>query len=225
MTSRAGAAERNAVMQGSPANLTNAIDIVRSPHPAAGLPRTLRTPITHGAKYFDVTGAEPDSVVYNAGGTDLAVWVTPAPAPRDGGASTGASRTPGTSSSGSGSAAAAAVPTEQEPGLVPATPAASGADGVPQGSSGAPLPGSSGTPLPTGSTGTPVGAPAPEAATAEAPGSSGTPVEGQPHGPAPASPAPPAPPAQGQPAAAIPSEAPPASAAPATTAVVPPPGA
>ena len=52
MTSRAGAAERNAVMQGSPANLTNAIDIVRSPHPAAGLPRTLRTPITHGAKYF-----------------------------------------------------------------------------------------------------------------------------------------------------------------------------
>lgn len=180
---------------------------------------------TTGKLYFDVTGAEPDSVVYNAGGTDLAVWVTPAPAPRDGGASTGASRTPGTSSSGSGSAAAAAVPTEQEPGLVPATPAASGAEGVPEGSSGAPLPGSSGTPLPTGSTGTPVGAPAPEAATAEAPGSSGTPVEGQPHGPAPASPAPPAPPAQGQPAAAIPSEAPPASAAPATTAVVPPPGA
>lgn len=74
MTSRAGAAERNAVMQGSPANLTNAIDIVRSPHPAAGLPRTLRTPITHGAKYFDVTGPAPTQVVYNNGVADLLVW-------------------------------------------------------------------------------------------------------------------------------------------------------
>lgn len=104
MTSRAGAAERNAVMQGSPANLTNAIDIVRSPHPAAGLPRTLRTPITHGAKYFDVTGAEPDSVVYNAGGPDLLLWVAPPPAATGSGAgstSTGTTWTPGGAASGS----------------------------------------------------------------------------------------------------------------------------
>lgn len=74
MTSRAGAAERNAVMQGSPANLTNAIDIVRSPHPAAGLPRTLRTPITHGAKYFDVTGADPMMVTYTGGGAQPLMW-------------------------------------------------------------------------------------------------------------------------------------------------------
>lgn len=197
---------------------------------------------TSGKLYFDVTGAEPDSVVYNAGGTDLAVWVTPPPAPpRSSGSST--SRTPST---GSGSAAAAEVPAEQEPGQ--ATPASVGTEDLPEGSSGTPLPGSSGTPLPAGSSGTPVGAPAPEAAAAEAlapeagslgtpatppaqapsaapAGSSGTPVEGQSHGPAPASVAPTAPPAQGQPAAAVPAEATPASAAPATTVVVPPPGA
>jgi hypothetical protein len=43
---------------------------------------------TSGKLYFDVTGAEPDSVVYNAGGPDLLLWVAPPPAPR-GGASTG----------------------------------------------------------------------------------------------------------------------------------------
>lgn len=62
-------------------NLTNAVRVIRSPHAAAGLPRTLRTPITQGAKYFDVTGATPDSVVYATNAADLIVWVTPPPAP------------------------------------------------------------------------------------------------------------------------------------------------
>lgn len=39
---------------------------------------------TTGKVYFDVTGDVPDSVVYNAGGSDLAVWVQPPPALRRG---------------------------------------------------------------------------------------------------------------------------------------------
>nr|WP_322791046.1 DUF1942 domain-containing protein [Mycolicibacterium poriferae] len=34
---------------------------------------------TSGKIYFDVTGAQPDSVVYNDGGRDLAVWLTRRP--------------------------------------------------------------------------------------------------------------------------------------------------
>ena len=34
---------------------------------------------TTGKVYFDVTGDKPDSVVYNAGGQDLLVWVQPPP--------------------------------------------------------------------------------------------------------------------------------------------------
>ena len=34
---------------------------------------------TTGKVYFDVTGESPDSVVYNAGGRDLIVWVQPEP--------------------------------------------------------------------------------------------------------------------------------------------------
>ena len=34
---------------------------------------------TTGKVYFDVTGESPDSVVYNAGGRDLMVWVQPEP--------------------------------------------------------------------------------------------------------------------------------------------------
>ena len=37
---------------------------------------------TTGTIYFDVTGDAPDSVVYNAGGPDLAVWVQPPPVPQ-----------------------------------------------------------------------------------------------------------------------------------------------
>ncbi|WP_264078761.1 MPT63 family protein [Mycobacterium szulgai] len=46
---------------------------------------------TTGKVYFDVTGDVPDSVVYNAGGPDLVVWVQPPP-----------SSTPQNASSGSG---------------------------------------------------------------------------------------------------------------------------
>src|SRR6185369_6090494 len=42
---------------------------------------------TTGKVYFDVTGATPDSVVYNAGGRDLLLWLQPAPAPQQAGAS------------------------------------------------------------------------------------------------------------------------------------------
>ena len=59
---------------GSSLNLTNAVRIIRSPHAAAGLPGTLRTPITQGARYFDVVGDVPNSVVYNDGSQDLMAW-------------------------------------------------------------------------------------------------------------------------------------------------------
>jgi hypothetical protein len=36
---------------------------------------------TTGKVYFDVTDDTPDSVVYNAGGQDLLVWVQPPPQP------------------------------------------------------------------------------------------------------------------------------------------------
>lgn len=119
MTSRAGAAERNAVMQGSPANLTNAIDIVRSPHPAAGLPRTLRTPITHGAKYFDVVGENPDSVIFNSNFQDLLGWVgvqpiDPAEVVPGSDTSTGGSSTT-TTTPGSGGVSGSTGPNEAMP--------------------------------------------------------------------------------------------------------------
>ena len=41
---------------------------------------------TTGKVYFDVTGENPDSVVYNAGGRDLLVWVQPEPSQGQAGA-------------------------------------------------------------------------------------------------------------------------------------------
>lgn len=208
---------------------------------------------TTGKLYFDITGAEPDSVVYNAGGTDLLLWVTPPPAP-SGGANARPTWTPGGATSGAG-AAANSTPTDgvAPAGEVPALPASTGTlpgdAEVPTGSSGTPLPaGSQGTPIgtpapapgtdssavpPAGSQGTPVGTPAPGATAAGVPhggGSQGTPVA---PGMSPASAAPAAvtPPPAGQPAPAAPagsqgtpaSAAPTAPAAPATTPVLPPP--
>lgn len=127
---------------------------------------------TSGKIYFDVTGAEPDSVVYNDGRADLVVWVQPPPAPASSGSGASApartapapAATEGTESSEAADPAAA--PAE-------ATPAAPGPEAVPAGSSGTPLPeGSSGTPLPEGSSGTPLpegAAPAPAAAASPAP--------------------------------------------------------
>jgi hypothetical protein len=141
---------------------------------------------TAGKVYFDVTGAAPDSVVYNSGGQDQLVWVgTPA-------SSQSGSTYSGPSRSGSGSGSSTAPSTTPTPGATPATPAADGtvppataategAPGTPltSGSQGTPLPaGSAGTPVPAGSAGTPLpateGAPLP--ASVGTPASAGTPV-------------------------------------------------
>ncbi|MCV7418964.1 DUF1942 domain-containing protein [Mycobacterium yunnanensis] len=189
---------------------------------------------TSGKVYFDVVGDTPDSVVYNAGGQDLLVWVQPPPqlpAQRNGG-----------SYSSSSPAATAAPTTPATPGAVPGAPV--GAEAVPApgavqpaGSSGTPIPaGSQGTPLAPGSQGTPVpGAtpvtPAPAAAEGAplpasvqggpAPtGSQGTPLPAGASSPAPlapVTPGAPAPTAAGTPAPAL------APTAPTTTLIAPPP--
>jgi hypothetical protein len=113
---------------------------------------------TTGAVYFDVTGDTPDSVVYNAGGQDLLVWVQPPPQPRQsGGSYSGGTR-------GQGSAAPAAT--------TPAAPAAAGSPAAATGTEGTPLP--AGAPLPSGSSGTPL--PAGAAGTPAPAGTSGAPV-------------------------------------------------
>jgi Domain of unknown function (DUF1942) len=121
---------------------------------------------TTGKVYFDVTGDTPDSVVYNAGGQDLLVWVQPPPQPRQSGGSSSGAR-------GQTSTAPAAT--------TPGTPAAPGSPAAATGTEGAPLPagaplpsGSSGTPLPAGTPGTPV--PAGSQGTPLPAGSEGTPV-------------------------------------------------
>lgn len=122
---------------------------------------------TTGKIYFDIVGDTPDSVVYNAGGHDLLVWVQPPPqlpTKRGGGSY---------SSSPASSASPTATTTPATPGAVPGAPI--GAEGttapataLPAGSAGTPIPaGSAGTPIPAGSQGTPL-----------APGSQGTPVPG-----------------------------------------------
>jgi hypothetical protein len=140
---------------------------------------------TSGKVYFDVTGETPDSVVYNAGGQDLLVWVQPPPSTTQ---STSPSYPATTYPSDSATAAApAATP------ATPATPAAP-APGAPAAAPGAtpaapaaapgtvPPAGSQGTPIPAGSQGTPVppaeGAPLPASTgtTQQPAGSQGTPL-------------------------------------------------
>lgn len=111
---------------------------------------------TTGKVYFDVTGDTPDSVVYNAGGADLAVWVQPPPTPLRTGAY------PSTHASPSGAAAPAEAGATATPGAAPAagvagTPLAPVTEGAtpPAVSQGTPIPPvSQGTPLPAGSQGT-----------------------------------------------------------------------
>ena len=154
---------------------------------------------TSGKIYFDVTGAQPDSVVYNDGARDLAVWLTPPPAPPApaAGGSAPYRGTPSASSPAQDTEAApAAVPPAAETPMTPA-PASVGTPLTP-GSVGTPLPtGSAGTPLPTGdapggtpapagspsvtttpdiSTGTPLPAETPAPATAAAPAPTATPA-------------------------------------------------
>lgn len=70
---------------------------------------------TTGKVYFDVTGDVPDSVVYNAGGPDLVVWVQPPP-----------SSTPQNASSGSGTPSGAMTG-----GATASTPVVPGSQGTP----------------------------------------------------------------------------------------------
>jgi Domain of unknown function (DUF1942) len=109
---------------------------------------------TTGKVYFDVTGGKPESVVYNAGGQDLLVWVQPPPSPPRTGTR---SSTPYQSASPVTSAPATTTPA---PAAAEATPAPTTTTPVappPAGSQGTPLPaGSQGTPLPAGSQGTPL---------------------------------------------------------------------
>ncbi|WZT99952.1 MPT63 family protein (plasmid) [Mycobacterium avium subsp. hominissuis] len=127
---------------------------------------------TSGKVYFDVTGDVPDSVVYNAGGPDLAVWVQPPPAP------------PRTASSGSGSSASSATGGAAPTAAAEAAPAGATPVAAPA-SAGAPVPGSQGTPVSPGSAGTP--AEPGSAGTPVAPGSQGTPVPGSTGTPVPGS--------------------------------------
>ena len=176
---------------------------------------------TTGKVYFDVTGETPDSVVYNAGGQDLLVWVQPPPQARQGG--TGYSSAP---ARGQTSPAPAATPATPAP--AGSSPAATGTEGVPL-PAGAPLPtGSSGTPLPAGTPGTPL--PAGSQGTPLPAGSQGTPAAASEGAPLPASvqeapavaPADPAPPAgsQGTP---LPAGSQGTPATPTTTIAPPPP--
>lgn len=122
---------------------------------------------TTGKVYFDVTGAAPNSVVYNAGGQDLMVWVEAPKSTSSGAASTSY---PSTGSQSPAEAAPAAEGTS-------AAPAAVGTE-APEGSQGTPLP--EGTQPAEGAPVAPPAEGAPGAATAEGTpqpaGSQGTPV-------------------------------------------------
>lgn len=103
---------------------------------------------TSGKVYFDVTGASPDSVVYNAGGQDLLVWTRSA--------SNSGTSSPSTSYGTGNSPAAAEAPVTEAPEGTTAAPAATSTE-APEGTQATPLAeGSQGTPLPEGSQGTPV---------------------------------------------------------------------
>lgn len=106
---------------------------------------------TTGKVYFDITADVPDSVVYNAGGPDLVVWVQPPPSSTPQNASSGPG-TPAGAVTGGATASTPVVPSSQ------GTPVAPGSSGTPvvPGSAGTPVvPGSQGTPVPA-STSTPV---------------------------------------------------------------------
>jgi len=173
---------------------------------------------TSGKVYFDVTGDTPDSVVYNAGGQDLLVWLQAPASSQSGTKWTPAPR----SGSGSGTTSTAPTSMTPTPGAptsttpTPGAAAPAGAEGVPGAAATESVPG---TPLPTGSQGTPL--PAGTSTVAPVPaGSQGTPLPaGTTASPQPASvqeaPAPEG--SQGTPAAPV------TPAAPTTTTIVPAP--
>lgn len=115
-----------------------------------------------GKVYFDVTGDAPDSVVYSAGGPDLAVWVQPPSAPpRSSSVGSGSSYSAPSAAGGAEASAAevapAPAPASTEPGAAPAAVEGEGVAVVP-GSAGTPVvPGSEGAAVsPSVSAGTPV---------------------------------------------------------------------
>jgi hypothetical protein len=109
-----------------------------------------------GKFYFDVTGDTPDSVTYNAGGPDLALWVQPPPSPRGGGSAT--RNTPAGASS---------------TGMTPTAPPAAQPAARPGGSAGTVIPGAAqGTAAPGAGPG-----PQPPTAINPAPAAAGTPVQ------------------------------------------------
>lgn len=134
---------------------------------------------TTGTLYFDVTDAQPDSLVYNDGARDLAIWVTPAAPPAGSSPSyrPGPVMNPGRSQDSA--AAEAARPPEGETPIAPA-PASNPENPLPTTSFGTPLPGSAGTPLPAEGT-TPGVAPTPATTPSAA---AGTPVPTGPPAPA-----------------------------------------
>jgi hypothetical protein len=152
---------------------------------------------TTGKVYFDVTGANPDSVVYNAAGDDLVVW-KPAPAVQS---------APGWAPPSTGNVQRAPAPSagsRTPPAATPQAPAA-GSQGTPM-APGAPA----APPAPAaGSQGTPMAPGAPAAPQAPAAGSQGTPMAPG----APAAPQAPAAGSQGTPMAPGAPAAPPAPAA------------
>lgn len=137
-----------------------------------------------GKVYFDVTGAAPDSVVYNDGNADLLTWVQPAEQP----ASSGATGAGSSAASTPAAPAVPAAPAETTPAeTVPGDEPAAATDAAPAAPAGAPeATGRQGTPLPEGA----AAADVPEAAAAdvpEAPAATPAPEatpEGVPHGPA-----------------------------------------
>jgi Domain of unknown function (DUF1942) len=118
-----------------------------------------------GKVYFDVTGDMPDSVVYNAGGDDLLVWVQPQPsatpavtkvAPTRGGTET----TPASPAESQGTPLQPGWQGTPQPASAEAPP--TGTPPTPAGSQGTPLqPGWQGTPQPASAEGSQVTTTAP----------------------------------------------------------------
>ena len=188
---------------------------------------------TTGKVYFDVVGDTPDSVVYNAGGHDLLVWVQPPPQlpTQRGGGSYSSSPTTSTTPATPGAVPGAPIGAEAVPAPGAVLPAGSAGTPIPAGSQGTPIAGSQGTPVPGTTPMTPAplgteGAPQPasvQEGTAPT-GSQGTPLPaGAPAAAAPGAPAPAG--AAGTPAVAGTAATATASAAaaPSTTVIVPPP--
>jgi hypothetical protein len=122
---------------------------------------------TSGKVYFDVTGASPNSVVYNAGGQDLLAWLQSASSPSQAGTqwtSTPRSQTTATPAGMQATPAPAATPATPVPAAAEGAPAPAAAEMVPApaGSQGAPLPaGAGGAPMPAAVQETPVPADSP----------------------------------------------------------------